>query len=134
MAHFAEIDENNVVLRVVVVPDEHEDRGQEFLAEDLGLGGTWLKTSYNTLMGQHTQGGTPYRLNYAAPGGTYDPEVDGFIHPQPYPSFVLDITTGSWYPPVPKPEDTDTVFYLWDEANLNWKEIERSTMGFIGTV
>lgn len=123
MAHFAEIDENNIVLRVVVVSDEEEHRGAEFLSQDLGLGGTWLKTSYNTFMGEHVLGGTPYRLNYASPGGTYDPETDSFYHPQPYPSFILDKTTGVWNAPVEKPEDTDEVFYIWNENITNWEAI-----------
>lgn len=123
MAHFAEIDENNVVLRVIVISDEDEHRGHEFISQDLGLGGTWLKTSYNTLMGKHTLGGTPYRLNYASPGGTYDPEADAFYHPQPYPSFILDKTTGTWLPPVEKPEDTNEVYYVWNEEIINWEAI-----------
>lgn len=79
MAHFAEIDENNVVLRVLVVDDLHEANGHEFLSETLGLGGTWLKTSYNTSAGVHTLGGTPFRKNYAGIGYTYDSERDAFI-------------------------------------------------------
>lgn len=88
MAHFAEIDENNIVLRVLVVADEQENRGQEFLSEELGLGGTWLKTSYNTQGGVHLLGGTPYRKNYAGIGFTYDSQRDAFIPPKP--------TTGEW--------------------------------------
>lgn len=121
MAHFAEIDENNIVLRVVVVPDEEEERGHEFLSQDLGLGGTWLKTSYNTFMGSHVLGGTPYRINYAMPGGTYDSELDGFIFPRPYPSWTeMDPATGSWIPPVPLPEDASTKIYVWDETSGQW--------------
>jgi hypothetical protein len=128
MAHFAEIDENNIVIRVVVVLDEEEHRGHEFLSQDLGLGGTWLKTSYNTFVGKHTLGGTPYRLNYASPGGIYDPETDSFYHPQPFPSFILDKTTGTWSAPIPKPDDTEDVFYIWDEENVNWKAVEVSKL------
>ena len=72
MAHFAEIDENNIVLRVLVVPDEHEDRGHEFLANDLGLGGTWIKTSYNSTI----------RKNFAGVGFMYDSNRDAFINPK----------------------------------------------------
>jgi hypothetical protein len=72
MAHFAEIDADNLVVRVLVVPDAQENRGQEFLADDLGLGGTWKKTSYNTQGGVHANGGTPYRKNYAGIGFTFD--------------------------------------------------------------
>lgn len=123
MAHFAEIDENNIVLRIIVIPDEQEHRGQEFCAEDLGLGGTWLKTSYNTMEGEHRTGGTPYRINYATPGGYYDPELDGFIPPQPVPSFVLDPVKGKWNPPVPRPANTEDATWVWDESIVNWKPI-----------
>jgi hypothetical protein len=126
MAHFAEIDENNIVLRVLVVSDEEEHRGHEFLSQDLGLGGTWLKTSYNTFRGEHILGGTPYRLNFAAPGGYYDADLDGFIQPKPFPSFILDTTTGAWNAPIEKPADTETTFYLWDEEQLDWVELPKN--------
>lgn len=118
MAHFAEIDENNIVLRVLVIPDEEEDRGQDFLANDLQLGGTWLKTSYNTRAGVHILGGTPYRKNYAGIGFTYDVSRDAFIPPQPFPSWLLNEETANWYPPVPHPEDDN--YYNWNEENLSW--------------
>jgi hypothetical protein len=73
MAHFAEINEVNEVLRVLVVADEHEHRGQDFLANDLGLGGTWVQTSYNGKI----------RYNFAAIGHLYDPIDDAFIAPMP---------------------------------------------------
>lgn len=79
MAHFAEVDKDNIVIQVVVVPDEQEHRGQEYLSKDLKLGGTWLKTSYNTLNGEHLLGGTPFRYNFAGPGMKYDPEQDAFL-------------------------------------------------------
>jgi hypothetical protein len=69
MAHFAEIDENNIVVRVLVVADEHENNGQDFLANELGLGGTWVQTSFNSTI----------RKNFAAIGYTYDVELDAFI-------------------------------------------------------
>ena len=68
MAHFAEIDKNGVVLQVLVVPDEQEHRGQDFLASDLGLSGTWVQTSYNG----------NFRGKYAGPGSVYNPELDEF--------------------------------------------------------
>lgn len=79
MAHFAEVDKDNIVIQVVVVPDDQEHRGQEYLAEDLRLGGTWLKTSYNTINGVHLLGGTPYRHNFAGVGMKYDPDQDAFL-------------------------------------------------------
>jgi hypothetical protein len=71
MAHFAEIDENNIVLRVLVVDNSLEHRGQDFLANEMGFGGTWVQTSYN-----HN-----FRGIYAFPGCTYDPEQDIFVSP-----------------------------------------------------
>lgn len=102
MAHFAEIDPaTSTVLRTLVVPDDQESRGAQFLANDLGLGGTWIQTSYNTRFGVHINGGTPLRLNYAEPGFTYDASLDGFICPKPedHPDWVLDTSTGAWKPP-----------------------------------
>ena len=96
MAYFAKI-ENNLVIEVLAVADEHEDRGQEFLADDLGLGGTWIKTSYNTRAGQHLTGGTPLRKNYAGIGYTYDPTRDAFIPPKPSDGdWQLDEQTCQW--------------------------------------
>jgi hypothetical protein len=83
MAHFAEISPDNVVLRVLVVANEQEHRGQEFLSEDLGLGGTWVQTSYNS----------NFRFNYAGIGYSYDPIDDAFIAPVPceHDSLLLNI-------------------------------------------
>ena len=127
MAHFAEIDENNIVLRVVVIPDEEEHRGQEYLAEDMQLGGTWLKTSYNTRFGEHTLGGTPFRKNFAAPGDRYDPDLDAFIVQAPFPSWVdIDTEKGIHIAPKPKPatEPTDPFTYIWNEELLDWEKFE----------
>lgn len=118
MAHFAEVDENNIVLRVLVVDDLHESNGQEFLAETLGLGGTWLKTSYNTHAGVHSNGGTPFRKNYAGIGYSYDEALDAFIAPKPYPSWVLDEETCTWEAPVAMP--TDGGQYVWNEETTSW--------------
>ena len=81
MAHFAEIDENNIVVRVLVVPDEQENRGQDYLANDLGLGGTWVQTSYTARI----------RKNYAGIGMSYDASRDAFIGPKPecHPDLVV---------------------------------------------
>lgn len=97
MAHFAEIDADNKVVRVLVVGDDQEERGQEFLAQDLGLGGTWIKTSYNTQGGVHQLGGTPLRKNYAGIGYTYDEERDAFIPPKPSEgNWILNEETCLW--------------------------------------
>ena len=145
MAHFAELDENNIVLRVLGVPDDQEHRGQEFMADDLSLGGTWIQTSYNTHGGIHYEqiqatrppvgdeegpqpagtypvpdGGTPLRYNYASAGSTYDPVADAFYHPQPFPSWALD-ENFVWQPPTPYPDDGNA--YDWDEDTTSWVEV-----------
>lgn len=109
MAHFAEIDDNNTVIRVLVVPDDQEHRGQQFLADDLQLGGRWIQTSYNNRI----------RKQYAGIGFTYDETSDVFVRPQPAPWFVLD-TNHDWVCPIGiKPEDGTTVTdeeWLWLEV------------------
>lgn len=109
MAHFAELDNNNIVIRVVVVPDDQEHRGQEFLAEDLAMGGRWLQTSYNHRI----------RKQYAGIGYTYDEAADVFIAPAPYPSWQLD-SNHDWQPPVPRPVEGR---WHWNEEQLEWVQI-----------
>jgi hypothetical protein len=89
MAHFAEIDNNNTVLRVLVVDNSLEDRGAEFLSNDLGLGGTWVKTSYNGNI----------RKNFAGIDFTYDEVRDAFIAPKPDNSIGFDEQTCQWILP-----------------------------------
>ena len=120
MAHWAEIDSDNIVTRVLVVADDKED-GQTFLAETLGLGGTWKKTSYNTVGGVHTLGGTPFRKNFAGIGFKYDSAKDAFIPPKPFASWKLNATTCLWE--APKPMPTDEKLYTWDEPTTSWKEV-----------
>lgn len=88
MAHFAQIDENNKVIQVLVVPDNQENRGEEYLAKDLQLGGRWIQTSYNNKI----------RGKFAGLGDTYDEEKDEFIAaPMIYTgSEYLDEETGEW--------------------------------------
>jgi hypothetical protein len=119
MAHFAEIDENNVVIRVLVVDDLHEDDGENYLANVVGLGGKWLKTSYNTNANKHLLGGTPYRGNFAGTGSVYNPEKDVFHLPQPFPSWTLNEETYQWEAPVPMPKDK--FILAWDEETLTWQ-------------
>jgi hypothetical protein len=118
MAHFAEIDENGIVLRVLVVDNAQENNGQNFLANTLGLGGTWVKTSYNTVGGVHNNGGTPLRKNYAGIGYTYDSVRDAFIPPKPYASWLLNETSCLWEAPVAMP--TDGARYTWNEETTSW--------------
>lgn len=113
MAHFAEVDENNLVTRVLVVPNAMEYRGQEYMADDLGLGGTWIQTSYNA----------NFRYNYAGEGFLWDPEFgDGgaFIAPKPFESWTLD-ENAKWQPPVAYPEGEG--FYTWNEETTSWDEV-----------
>ena len=107
MAHFAEIDANNMVKRVIVVPNEHEANGAQWCA-DL-LGGKWVQTSYNATI----------RKNYAGIGHTYDQVRDAFIAPRPYPSWLLDEATCRWKAPVPMPPNG---MWWWDEDNQEWVE------------
>ena len=119
MAHFAEIDSNNIVQRVLVVHDNDQHRGHDFLSKDLGLGGTWIQTSYNTRGNRHVLSGTPLRGNYAGVGYKYDPVNDVFIPPQPFPNWTVALSTNwVWAPPTPYP--TDGNIYMWDESKLSW--------------
>jgi len=111
MAHFAQIDENSIVTQVLVVPDNAEDRGQDYLANDLGLGGTWVQTSYNNRI----------RKNFAGVGFVYDLARDAFIAPKPYNSWLLDEETCRWEAPVAYP--TDGVMYQWNEETTDWQAI-----------
>lgn len=120
MAHWAEIDENNIVIRVTVGDnnDLNGDEGYQWLIDNLG--GTWIKTSYNTHLGKHLNGGTPLRLNFAGIGMKYDPNLDGFILHKEYDSWILDEETGDWKPPIPKPNDGKE--YFWREKLQMWAE------------
>ena len=122
MAHFAEIDGDNIVTRVLVVNDADASDGQNFLANTLGLGGTWKQTSYNTSGGVHSTGGTPFRKNYAGVGYTYDSGRDAFIPPKPYASWLLNEDTCLWDAPTPMPVEEGKMF-TWVEADLNWQEV-----------
>ena len=122
MAHFAEIDGDNIVTRVLVVNDADASDGQNFLANTLGLGGTWKQTSYNTSGGVHSTGGTPFRKNYAGIGYTYDSGRDAFIPPKPYASWLLNEDTCLWDAPTPMPVEEGKIF-KWVEEDLNWQEV-----------
>ena len=118
MAHFAELDGNNVVTRVIVVAnkDTADANGNE--AENIGVafcqklfGGNWKQTSYNGNI----------RKNYAGIGYVYDAVIDAFVPPKPFPSWVLNNETAQWVAPVPMP--TDGKMYSWDEATQSWVEL-----------
>lgn len=137
MAHYAELNEENEVVTVLVVDNkelldfegnEAEAHGAEFL-ENLFSGGNYVQTSYNTRGGVHKLGGTPLRANYCGKGWKYSPEHDIFHPPQPYPSWTLDTVKGQWNPPVPYPE-IEVVegemppMYGWNEDEQKWDEKE----------
>jgi hypothetical protein len=94
MAHWAELDENNIVLRVTVGDNNEPDEGYQWLIDNLG--GRWIKTSYNTRRGEHLLGGTPLRKNYGAPGFVYDEFRDAFILPKCHSEAALDEVTCDW--------------------------------------
>lgn len=128
MAHFAQLDNNNIVTQVIAVNNESapdEKTGQEFLAS-IGFEGNWIQTSYNTQGGTHLLGGTPLRWNYAGIGYSYDPARDAFIAPKPYPSYVFDEEKLSWKNPIPKPEGTDTIGWKWNEGSLSWEQFTKT--------
>ena len=134
MAHFAQIDSNSIVTQVIVVADADTADAQGNHLESIGIafcqrliGGNWKQTSYNTLGGVHTNGGTPLRGNYAGIGYTYDTLHDVFYAPQPYPSWTISAPNWTWTPPVPYPTDVGTEDapkrYNWDENNRTWVEV-----------
>jgi hypothetical protein len=110
MSHYAQIDDNNIVTQVIVAE-------QDFVGDP----SRWIQTSYNTTGGQHTNGGTPLRKNYAGIGYTYDVGRDAFIPPKPFNSWSLNEDTCLWDPPTPYPQDNNA--YYWNEDTLSWVEI-----------
>lgn len=109
MAHFAKI-ESGIVTEVIVAEQEHIDT----------LSGTWVQTSYNTNNGQHLNGETPLRKNFAGIGAIYDSARDAFYIPQIHASWILNETTCAWEAPVAHPDDGKA--HEWDESITNWKE------------
>lgn len=118
MAHFAKINLNNIVENIIVINNNQEHRGLEFINNNLNLSGNWIQTSYNTRGGIHTKGGTPLRKNYAGIGYSYDPVRDAFIPPKKYSSWILDDSTCQWTPPIQYPLDGKS--YVWNECIVNW--------------
>ena len=94
MAHYAFIDDTNTVTEVIVGRDEADGDWESYYGTLRGQ--TCLRTSYNTFAGQHTEGGTPFRGNYAGIGYTYDPNLDAFIPPKPEGDYVLNQETFQW--------------------------------------
>ena len=108
MSHWAEVDENNIVLRVTVGDNNEPDEGYQWLIDNLG--GRWIKTSYNNNI----------RGIYAGIGYSYNEEEDIFVTPQPYPSWIRN---GSlWEAPTEYPTDENN--YIWNESTLSWDLVE----------
>ncbi len=124
MAHYAFLNENNVVTEVIVGKDESEDGidWEQHYGEVRGQ--VCKRTSYNTKGGVHISGGTPFRKNYAGIGHMYDEQRDAFIPPQPFASWVLNEQSCLWEPPVPMPVDGQR--YKWDEPTKSWSLYEHS--------
>ena len=119
MAYFAELDDENCVIQVIsisndVCPDpapDNEQLGIHYIVDTLGLVGTWRQTSFHS----------SFRKNYASIGGTYSPDLDAFIGPQPYPSWILNETSCQWQAPVPLPNESGV--YAWDEQSKSWERL-----------
>ena len=118
MAHYAFLDENNIVTEVIVGKNEGEEGTDWEVHYGNFRGQTCKRTSYNTQGGVHSGGGTPYRKNYAGIGYTYELVRDAFIPPKPYASWLLDEASCLWEAPVPMPDDGE--LYQWDEAAGEW--------------
>jgi hypothetical protein len=125
MAHYAFLDENNIVTEVIVGVNETE------LIEGLNpeiwygnfRGQSCKRTSYNTFRNSHTSGGVPFRGNYAGIGFRYDSEFDVFIPTQPFPSWKLNYLIYDWVPPVSKPDEVEGQEWKWSEVNQEWISI-----------
>jgi hypothetical protein len=107
MSHFAEIDENNTVTRVLVGDNDMPNEGYDWVVKTFG--GRWVKTSYNNNI----------RKNFAGVGFTYDETLDAFIPPKPYDSWILNEDTCLWDPPISRPNDDQS--YIWNEEDLVWQ-------------
>jgi hypothetical protein len=126
MSHFAKLDENNMVVFVTVGRQEDNGKEAELSAR---TGDVYKQTSYNTHGGVHYDPNTNHpsadqskamRKNYAGIGYTYDPVLDAFIPPKPFPSWVLNEQTCLWESPTPMPQDGK--MYVWDENTQSWVE------------
>jgi len=115
MSHFAQIDDNNIVTQVIVAEQDFINSGA------VGDPSKWIQTSYNTFAGQHKNGGTPLRKNYAGIGYSYDSGRDAFIPPKPYDSWIINEDTCQWEAPTPYPSDGK--IYTWNELGMVWEEV-----------
>jgi hypothetical protein len=122
MGHYAFINDQNIVTEVITGKDETDKTEPDWEVHyaQFREGMICRRTSYNTMAGEHRNGGTPYRKNYAGIGFTWDESRNAFIPPKPYPSWTLVESTCQWEAPVARPDDGK--FYTWNEDLLNWEE------------
>tara|TARA_R100001129_G_scaffold183793_1_gene167042 strand:- start:1633 stop:1998 length:366 start_codon:yes stop_codon:yes gene_type:complete len=121
MAHYALLNSDNIVTQVITGKDETDTTHDWEVYYGNVHSCTVKRTSYNTYGGQHKNGGTPFRKNYAGIGFTYDTSRDAFIPPKPFTSWVFDETTCTWNPPVAYPSDSK--LYRWNEDTTEWVEV-----------
>ena len=120
MAHYAILDDNNIVTQVITGKDEglHVADWEAYYQNLTGK--TCKRTSYNTTGGVHVGGGTPFRKNYAGIGYTYDESKDAFIPPKPFISWILNEDSCTWESPVPAPATESNEYSYWDESTTSW--------------
>jgi hypothetical protein len=116
MAHYAFINENYIVTEVIVGKDESNFDWERHYGDIRGQ--LCKRTSYNTIGGVHTTGGTPYRKNYAGIGYIYDITLDAFYPPKPYTSWVLNTNSCLWEAPIAYPDDGK--LYIWNDFAIRW--------------
>ncbi len=126
MAHFAQLDENNKVINVIVVHNnellddngnESEAKGVSFCKDLFGSDTQWVQTSYNST----------FRKTFASLGGTYDSAFDVFISPQPFDLWKYDYESHQWAAPTPQPESTEEYGWVWSNVNQDWVKITKTT-------
>lgn len=121
MAHYALLNYNNIVTDVITGKNENDqNQNMELVYQDI-FKQVCKRTSYNTIAGNHINGGTPFRKNFAGVGYTYDESKDAFIPPKPFDSWVLNETSCIWEAPVALPSGNN--MYDWDEDNQQWTQI-----------
>ena len=120
MAHYAMLDENNIVTSVIVGKSEYSTDWESYYGNKFGQ--TCKRTSYNTIAGTHKEGGIPFRKNYAGIGYTYDETRDAFISPKPYSSWILNESSCVWEAPIAMPDDGN--IYSWKENTQQWEQVD----------
>lgn len=121
MAHYALLNYNNIVTDVITGKNENDqNQNMELVYQDI-FKQVCKRTSYNTIAGNHINGGTPFRKNFAGVGYTYDESKDAFIPPKPFDSWILNETSCIWEAPVALPSGNN--MYDWDEDNQQWTQI-----------